>query len=178
MVTGLLLASIACLLACDRNVEPFVPGEKPASPDLSKIFPEPPDAEGPMGAEMQDVPTAPGRGAAPASIQGTVALAEELAGDAPADAVLFVIARPAGVAAGPPLASRRFEAPRFPLRFEIGQQNVMLPGNSFRGEIQLSARLDRDGNPMTRLPGDLQGSASRIVAPGAQGVEIVLRERL
>ena len=37
-VLALAIASVA-IAGCDRNMEPFVPGEKPRQPDLSKIFP-------------------------------------------------------------------------------------------------------------------------------------------
>ena len=39
--SGLLAALLACaaLAGCDRNVEPFVPGEQPEQPDLSEIVP-------------------------------------------------------------------------------------------------------------------------------------------
>jgi len=34
-----MLVAVAAL-GCDRAVEPYVPGEKPEQPDLSRIFPE------------------------------------------------------------------------------------------------------------------------------------------
>ena len=101
------------------------------------------------------------RGAAPlaaesgAPIHGTLRLAAELQGAQPSGAVLFLIARTA--AAGPPLAVKRIEAPRFPLDFEIGPADRMLATMPFAGAIQLSARLDSDGNATSRTPGDLTG---------------------
>ena len=44
--------------------------------------------------------------------------------------------------------------------------------------LRLTARLDGDGDPMTRRPGDLMGAASEPIAPGARGVQIVFDERL
>lgn len=176
------LLAAAALAACDRNVEPFVPGEEPREPDLSKIFP--------AGAEEAASPRAqPGipplpreaRGGADASaqaapIQGTVSVPDALRDRVSDDAVLFLIARRGG--AGPPLAVQRIGAPRFPLRFAIGPADRMIPSIPFEGPLQLSARLDGDGDAMSRNPGDLQGAADGGFSPGARNVSIVLDEVL
>jgi cytochrome c-type biogenesis protein CcmH len=175
VLLGLLLLLI---LGCDRNVAPFDPDEQPRRPDLSRIFPqtdEEPEA-GPMAGVMPAAPR--GGAAAGAPIRGRVSLAPELAEAQPPGGVLFLIARRAGSVAGPPLAVRNIPAPRFPVDFEIGPGDVMVPSFRFEGEISLSARLDSDGNATTRLPGDLQGRAAHNVTPGSEGVEIVLDERL
>ena len=82
------------------------------------------------------------------------------------------------MAGGPPLAVLRIAAPSFPVDFEIGPGDVMIPSMRFEGEIELSARLDSDGNAMTRLAGDLTGAASSAHAPGASGVDILLDTRI
>ena len=84
----------------------------------------------------------------------------------------------ASVSAGPPLAVRRFASPRFPLEFEIGQANVMIPSMRFEGAIKLTARLDSDGNAMTRLPGDLSGAVATPLSPGAEGALLTLDQKL
>jgi cytochrome c-type biogenesis protein CcmH len=178
------LLGLATLAACDRNLEPFDPAEEPREPDLSKIFPEgaeaaPPTPEGSL--ELPPPPTAE-RGAPPLAeasgepIRGTLRLGAGLEGAQPAGAVLFLIARTA--AAGPPLAVKRIEAPRFPLDFEIGPADRMLQSVPFTGAMQLSARLDTDGNATSRTPGDLLGAAGQAVSPGTTGVEIVLDQKL
>jgi len=48
----------------------------------------------------------------------------------------------------------------------------------FAGEMQLSARIDSDGNAMTRTPGDLQGSSKTPHTPGERGVELLIDEAL
>lgn len=103
-------------------------------------------------------------------IRGTVRLAPGARSDG--GGTLFVIARGAG--AGPPLAVKRVPSPTFPARFEIGPQDVMMSGRPFNGPIRLSARLDRDGNPMTREPGGLHADLGEALQPGASGVELVL----
>jgi hypothetical protein len=180
-----LVVAIPWLAACDRNLEPFDPSEQPQQPDLARIFPA--GAERAGQEAPPTLPPPPGRGAPPLAaeaaaggdgpaIRGTIAVAEELAGRVREGGVLFLIARRA--AAGPPLAVQRIASPRFPLEFSIGPADRMLPSVSFAGELQLSARLDGDGDALSREAGDLEGRAARAVAPGATGIVIVLDEIL
>jgi hypothetical protein len=185
---GLCLA-LLMLAACNRNLEPFDPAEEPRQPDLSRIFPagaeEPAVAQNaptemPPPPAMQGMPGMQGgeesadTGGEP--IRGTLRVAPELASAQPAGAVLFLIARTQQP--GPPLAVKRIEAPRFPLDFEIGPDDRMIKSRPFVGPLQITARLDADGNATSRTPGDLQGAAKSSVAPGDSGVELVLDERL
>ena len=54
----------------------------------------------------------------------------------------------------------------------------MIQSMPFEGPLRLSARLDADGNAMSRDPGDLLGEASAPVQTGARGVEIVIDRSL
>lgn len=179
---------VLALAACDRNVEPYVEGEQPREPDLARIFPDSGDGPGARAPQAEGMPPAP-RGTAPppaggeatdpaASIRGRVEVGAELSGQLPPGATLFVIARRAGATAGPPLAVRRIASASLPLDFEIGPQHAMIQGMPFVGDIQLTARLDGDGDAMTRLAGDLSGSAEAPVEPGTRGVRIVLDQQL
>jgi len=180
-----LLAALLALaaLACDRNVEPFVPGEEPRQPDLSRIFPAGAErAEQRAGLESPPPAAAEqgGRGADPTAeappIRGVVRVADALASRVPPNAVLFLIARGGG--GGPPLAVQRIPGARFPLEFELGPADRMIRTLPFAGELQLTARLDQDGDAGSRTPGDLEGAAAGAHAPGATGVEIVLDRAL
>jgi len=188
-----LLAPPVLLLAlagCDRNVEPFVPGEQPRPPDLARIFPEAgsgpganagPAAAGgmPMGARTGALPPAADEAGAASgeTIRGVVQLAPELESAVPPSATLFLIARREGQRGGPPLAVVRVVDPVFPLEFEIGPQNAMIAGMPFTGPIRLSARLDADGNAMTRGASDLHGTAERPYAPGSDRVTLSIDAR-
>jgi hypothetical protein len=101
-------------------------------------------------------------------------VAAELEDRVPQGAVLFLIARRGG--AGPPLAVERIASPRFPVEFSLGPEDRMIQTLPFAGELQISARLDADGNAMSREPGDLEGRAPQPVSPGATGVSVVLDE--
>jgi len=99
-------------------------------------------------------------------------LAPEFEGRTPANAVLFIIARRGG---GPPLAVKRVPEPHFPHEFSIGPEDRMIQAMPFAGPIELSARIDSDGNATSRSPGDVMGTAQGgPVQPGAKGVVIVL----
>ena len=163
-VSAVCLVVCLGLAGCDRNIEPYEPGEQPSPPDLGRIFPGPPGGvggpEAPNEGQGQTAraalpPTRTEAGAPPstgvdgAPIQGRIEIAPELAGAQPDGGVLFVIARPRGRGGGPPLAVLRIPAPSFPLDFSIGPANVMIPSMRFAGAISLSARLDADGNAMT-----------------------------
>ena len=176
---ALLLLPVAGLPGCDRNVEPFDPTEEVAQPDLRHIFPPAAESSARPGGAPAAMPAAPAagvRGGAGAPIRGRIELAPELRDAAPAGAVLFVIARREG--GGPPLAVRRIDAPRLPLDFELTPADRMIQALPWGGPLRITARLDRDGNATSRQPGDLQGRAPEPVSPGAEGVRVVLDERI
>jgi len=156
------------MIACDRNIAPFVPGEVPSQPDLSRIFPAP-EASSPPGAPGMVANASSGRSGA--SVRGRVSLAPEASGRG---GTLFIIARRQGMTAGPPLAVLRVTSPNFPLAFEIGPDQVMMPGTVFEGPIALTARLDGDGDAMTRDPADPSTASPFPVVPGTAGVELLL----
>lgn len=78
--------------------------------------------------------------------------------------VLFVMARnPAG---GPPYAVKRFASPSFPLTFALTSADSMM-GQQLPESFRLEARLDSDGNAMTKAPTDPMALQDG-VAPGAK----------
>lgn len=165
-------------IGCDRNIGPYDPAELPQEPDLRRIFPapEPTQAAPPMGMGSGAAGSASGDGAvspsAGAVVRGRVDLAEGL--QPGPGAVLFVIARKQGVQAGPPLAVARIGEPRFPQVFELGQDQVMIPGLRFEGPLSITARLDSDGNAMTRDPADPVTAAGYAADPGQLDVLLML----
>jgi hypothetical protein len=177
IATAALALAFSIAFGCDRNLEPLVPGEQPRIPDLSKIFPEPVKQQEPQARRGAAPVGSQNRGTAP-PIQGRIELAPELAGEIPVGSVLFIMARRTGEEAGPPLAVHRVAAPQLPFDFEIGPGDTMGSSARFAGELQITARLDSDGNPTTLLPGDIQGVAAESHTPGSDGVSIVLDRRL
>lgn len=176
-----LFALLTTASACDRNIEPFVPGENPKEPDLSEIFPagaeraaRPSAGLPPAPGQLAVAPPAAPVAEAAAPIRGSVRLAPELSGAVPPGAVLFLIAR--GPSPGPPLAVQKIAEPKFPLEFSIGPDDRMIREMPFVGPISISARIDADGNATTREAGDLFGESPGSYQPGANGVDVLIGE--
>lgn len=77
--------------------------------------------------------------------------------------IVFVIARNPG--GGPPVAVKRVVATTFPFNLEITAADSMM-GQSLPASFRLEARLDADGDPMTKPPTD-PAAMQDGVAPGA-----------
>lgn len=179
---------VATASACDRNIEPYVEGEQATQPDLAKMFPE--TDNGPRGETVSQMADTARTGSMPspaseapaeatgASITGRIEVSGDLVGAEPAGATLFVIARRGGATRGPPLAVLRVPNAELPLDFEIGPQHAMIQGMPFAGAISLTARLDADGDAMTKVAGDLSGAVVAPLQPGAVGVTLVLDAKL
>ena len=174
ITVALPLAGILALTAsCDRNVAPFEE-EEPSQPDLRNIFPDgakraaeaPPQVPPDLGAARGNFPAAP--------VSGTITLAEGMS--APPGSVLFIIARRGD--SGPPLAVKRIMDASFPLDFELGPDDRMIQAIPFEGPFNVTARIDGDGNAMSRNPGDLQGAVAMPVDPGASGLQLVVDQKL
>lgn len=108
-------------------------------------------------------------------ISGTVTMKPVLSLGVKESDTLFITARQDGVTGGPPLAVVRIVGATFPARFDIGQSDVVVAGQWFKGKVRLSAFLKRSGFIGIDTPGDLAGvPSSNPVAVGTQGVTIEL----
>lgn len=112
------------------------------------------------------------------TLKGKILLSDALKDNVPSAGILFIYARRVGQDKGPPLAVLRVPAPTFPLEFSMGPENVMMQGIPFEGDVNLSARLDGDGNAMTRLTGDLTGALAAPVKVGTENLELTLSDVL
>jgi len=177
-----LVIALLATAGCDRRVESFVPGEKPQTPELTKIFPAGADRAARPAAGLGSMPgrsAPPGRGAPPveelaAPIEGTIEIAPELAGSIPPNAVIFLMAH--AEASGSLVAAQRVAAQSFPVAFSIGSADHMMAPAQFSGPLRISARIDTDGNAATRDAGDLLGSSVQSHQPGDRGVVVLISE--
>jgi cytochrome c-type biogenesis protein CcmH len=123
--------------------------------------------------------TAAPRGSAAAAggkkVAGVLELDPSIKGQRYAGAIVFVTLREGGFGAGPPLAAKRLQASGFPMPFEIGSSDSM-SGESLPDDLLVEARIDADGDPMTRPRTDPYASADR-VRSGASDVKLVLKPR-
>jgi cytochrome c-type biogenesis protein CcmH/NrfG len=122
---------------------------------------------GPSESAPSAAPKAPASSAP--KVAGTVSLAS---GSAP-EGTLFVIARRSKEAVGPPVAVQRMPAASFPASFSLGEANMML-GGEWPAEVFLEARIDRDGNVMSKEDIVARTEIVGPVAAGKSDVALVL----
>ncbi len=123
-----------------------------------------PDAPA-AGSAAGGAPTTPD----PADVTGTIAGDPSLL--RPND-ILFLSARPEGQTTGPPTWVARLPIASVPLEFRLGPANSMI-GGATPERLVITARVDRDGDPRSKGPDDLEGR-SDVLSPGASGVTITL----
>jgi cytochrome c-type biogenesis protein CcmH len=100
--------------------------------------------------------------AAPAAGEG-IHLSISLAKSAPPNSVLYVMAREAGQAGGPPIAVRRIAGATFPLEMDLTSADSMM-GQPLPAKVRIDARLDADGDAATKSPSDPKATADGAAA--------------
>jgi cytochrome c-type biogenesis protein CcmH len=148
------------------------PGEE--RNEIAKVLAEIPSGSGQKSQSRGQTTAGSSAATSSAQISGRISLDPKLQANLDPNAALFIIARPAGVAAGPPLAVKKIDKPVFPLSYSLSQENVMMQGTPFTGKINLTVRLDKDGNPTTRGAGDLIGERKNPVEVGTKNVDVVI----
>src|SRR4051794_2922716 len=104
----------------------------------------------------------------PASSGPSVHVTLTLAGAAPSpNAVLFVIARAAGQTAGLPAAVKRIAGPTFPLDIDLSAADSMM-GQPLPATVRIEARIDTDGDPLTKNPSDPHAVQDGVTTNGAK----------
>jgi cytochrome c-type biogenesis protein CcmH len=155
------------------NIVP--PGEE--RNEIAKVLAE---IQAGAGEKKQPAPPAPSASAPAATsaqVSGTLTIDPKLKVNVDPNAALFIIARPAGGAGGPPLAVKKIDKPVFPLTYSLSQENVMMQGTPFAGKINITVRLDKDGNAVTRTPGDMTGDYKKNpVEVGAKNIDVVINQ--
>ena len=151
----------------ERLLSMVPPGEE--RNEITKILGEIPTTSGPA-KPVQPVAASSGQ-----TISGTITVDPKLKSNIDANAALFIIARPAAGPGGPPLAVKKIDKPTFPLKYSLSQENVMMQGTPFTGKINLTVRLDKDGNPTSRGAGDMTGEYKKNPAEvGVNNADIVI----
>lgn len=123
-------------------------------------------------------------GGAPGIIRGRIQITEALRSRVKPGTTLFVsIRRFEGAGKrGMIMAAKKFpvgSATIFPLDFTVSQRDVMMGGTKLLGPVTVSARIDQDGDAISKQPGDIEGShkGSLVVGKGSASVMLdVLRQ--
>jgi hypothetical protein len=82
---------------------------------------------------------------------------------------IFVVARryeegaPPG--SGTPLAVKKLTVGAWPLEFSLDSRDAMLVGTKMEGKVVVTARVDKDGDAITKNPGDVIGQSKAVVPP-------------
>lgn len=154
-----------------KNAPPAaMPANHPAlpNPDGSQ------NASSAMAAAQSAAPNA--ATSAPAAAGGPsvhVTLTLDRSAKSSPNAVLFIIARGAGETAGPPAAVKRIMAPTFPLEIDLTTADSMM-GQPLPATIRIEARLDSDGDAMTKNPSDPHAIQDGVTTNGGK-VGLVLK---
>ncbi len=108
-------------------------------------------------------------------VAGTLKLTDKTKTKVAAGDTIFLVARSysEGGAPGQVLAVKRLAAGTWPMTFELSGSDVMIEGAALSGKVVVTARVDKDGDAMTKLPGDVEGVSKPIAVP-AKDVEVVL----
>jgi hypothetical protein len=82
--------------------------------------------------------------------------------------VIFVVARrfEAGATGpGTPLAVQKLTFDKFPIKFSLDSRDAMLAGTTLSGKVVVTVRVDKDGDAITKNPGDVTGQSKPIEPP-------------
>lgn len=111
-------------------------------------------------------------------VAGTIRVAEQLAGQLPAGATLFIVGRPLNEdgTPGPAALVKKAVGVTLPYAFTLGTDDMMLQGLPMPKRLVVQARFDQDGDAISRTPGDIAGQTKQAVESGAPSVELVLDE--
>lgn len=163
-IAFILLMTVA---ACDKSASAPPPNAQQATKGL------PPIGQGPASAPSA---ASPAPAASPgATLEGTIVVAPAFKDQVKPGDTLFLVARAvdaSGNVQRMPVAVDRAQVTSFPLEFKLSAANVMVAGTPFAGPMQLTARIDKDGEAMTREAGDVEGSV-KVTVP-QKGITITL----
>ncbi|HEX3696931.1 MAG TPA: hypothetical protein VH374_16260 [Polyangia bacterium] len=181
LLAALIGASVALsLVACSKNDDAGKASGIPAPP-AGSATPAPvaaPSAPAPPPAPAAEAPAPEPKPDPNAVINGTIVLAPSMKAQVKPDDVIFLVARRISdnpSARGSLVAVKRFTAAALPIPFSLGPQDMMFKNGNFEGDLAISARVDKDGDPMTHKKGDVIALLPK-VAVGSRGVKLSLNQ--
>lgn len=145
------------------------PGAVPATPPSAPSAAPP--APGAAAAAPEAKPADPN-----AAISGEIVLAPSQKANVKPTDTLFLVARRISdnpSARGSLVAVKKLSAKSFPIPFTLSAADMPFQGGAFDGEMTLSIRDDKDGDPMSRRKGDVFGTLPKVKV-GTRGVKLAL----
>jgi hypothetical protein len=139
-----------------------------------------PPGHPPVAATGGEAPAAGMEGMTPGDIafdpktvlSGVIKLDPKLKSAVQPGDVMFLVVRkfdPSGVQ-GPPLAVRKLTASAFPMNFAVDSRDAMIVGTSLAGKVVVTVRVDKDGDAMSKNPGDVIGQSPAVAPPNSKVV--------
>jgi hypothetical protein len=133
------------------------PGHPPMNKGAAKGAASRPAASRPASAPVAQQIGPPG------IIKGRVEISEALRGKVKAGTTLFISVRrfEGEGKRGMIMAAKKLPvggASLFPLDFTISQRDVMMGGTKLNGSVTLAARIDQDGDAISKQAGDIEGT--------------------
>jgi hypothetical protein len=167
----ILLASAAG--ACNKKGDE---AGKPATvPPLDPGAAAQPMAAAPPAAAAQPPPAAAAPDDPNATITGEIVLPTATAKTKPSG-TLYLVARRLSdnpTARGTLIAVKKMPATSFPMPFSLSAADMPFQNGPFDGDLTLTARIDKDGDPMTHQKGDVFGTLPK-VRVGSRDVKLTL----
>ena len=118
----------------------------------------------------------------PGAVEGQIQLSKDLAKGVKEGSMIFIIARRD---VGPDkrgmliaAQKRPIKAADFPLKYKLTQRDVMMQGSVLNGKVRIEARIDQDGDAISKTPGDITGKAHDVVSVGQTGIDFKLDTKL
>jgi hypothetical protein len=123
--------------------------------------------------------SAPASGGVSGQLSGTITLAPGLGAHVKTGQTLFImVRRDAGEGKkGMMLAAKKVAVtgPQlFPLKYSMTGRDVMMQGTVLSGAIRVEARIDADGDAISKQPGDVTGKVGGVRKVGDKAVDFVL----
>lgn len=142
----------------------------------------PPLTKGGSTGRPTSAPTSkpmPANIAKPGIIKGRVEITEELRSKVKPGTTLFISVRrfEGKGKRGMIMAAKKFpvgNASIFPIDFTVTPRDVMMGGTKLAGPVTVAARLDQDGDAISKQPGDLEGEHKGAILVGKDRASIML----
>jgi hypothetical protein len=158
-------------------VDPSAPAMPPGHPALPSANPHAQMGQ-PVGQQDQQLEAlTPGDIPYDAKtvIAGQIKLADKVKDKVKTGDVIYLVARRPGEggAPGAVVAVRKLEAGSFPMSFQLDSRDAMMAGTQMQGPLVLTARVDKDGDAMTKNPGDVTGTLQLKSLPAAKAALVL-----
>lgn len=125
----------------------------------------------PMASGNPTAPIAPA-GGGEVYVRGAVSIADGV--EVPEGYTLFLSVK-RGPGGGPPVAAQKLNGVSFPLEISLGEAQLLpMAGGAWPEEVWVQARLDQDGNAMTKGEQDLESAVLGPLTKGTEGLAFVL----